>query len=234
LDKPAVDKADRLRALLERTSGIIFDFDGLLADSERFHYLSYGEVFAKYGHTIDETEYYKYWTSLGLGARGEIERFNLDLDPVRIKEEKNPIFSRYCEDGSIQLFPQAERMIELLHRAGKRLAIASGTTSTDIRAVLKNAGVTDRFGAILGSDIVPMLKPAPDVFLEAARRIGREPGKCLVLEDAEKGMFAAAAAGMPVIIILTRETKDFDFSRADMTVDSTAEFVSLLEKVLPA
>jgi beta-phosphoglucomutase-like phosphatase (HAD superfamily) len=47
-------------------------------------------------------------------------------------------------------------------------------------------------------------------------------------------MLAATAAGMPVIIILTRETKDFDFSRADMTVDSTAEFVSLLEKVLPA
>lgn len=229
-----MDKFNPLRKLIEHSKGIIFDFDGLLADSEKYHFLSYSEVFARYGHTIDETEYYKYWTSLGLGAKGEIDRFGLDLDPVRIKEEKNPIFSRYCEDGSIKLYPQAERVIHLLHRAGKRLAVASGTTSSDIRAVLKNAGVTDRFEAILGSDIVPALKPAPDVFLEAAERIGQEPACCLVLEDAEKGLFAAIDAGMPVIIILTRETKDFDFSRADLVMESTAEFVSLLEKILPA
>jgi HAD superfamily hydrolase (TIGR01509 family) len=233
LDKPALDKTEQLRTLIEQSSGIIFDFDGLLADSEKYHYLSYSEVFATYGHTIDQTEYYKYWTSLGLGAKGEIDRFGLDLDPVRIKEEKNPIFSRYCEDGSIKLYPQAKEMIDLFHRVGKRLAIASGTTSTDIRAVLRNAGVTDCFEAILGSDIVPAVKPAPDVFLAAARRMDLEPNRCLVLEDAEKGMFAAMDAGMPVIIILTRETKDFDFSRADLVSESTTEFVSLLERVLP-
>jgi HAD superfamily hydrolase (TIGR01509 family) len=234
LDKSALDKTEQLRALLERSSGVIFDFDGLLADSEKYHYLSYSEVFAKYGHTIDETEYYKYWTSLGLGAKGEIDRFELGLDPVSIKKEKNPIFTRYCEDGSIKLYPQAEQMIDLFHGAGKRLAIASGTTSTDIRAVLRNAGVTGRFETILGSDIIPAVKPAPDVFLEAARRMDLESGRCLVLEDAEKGMFAAIDAGMPVIIILTRETKDFDFSRADLVSESTAEFVSLLERVRSA
>ena len=228
-----MDKSELLRKLVQRSSGILFDFDGLLADSEKYHFLSYSEIFAKYGHTINETEYYKYWTSLGLGAKGEIDRFELDLDPVHIKEEKNPIFSRYCEDGSIQLFPQAERMIRLFHRAGKRLAIASGSTSSDIRAVLKNAGLTDLFEAIVGSDNVPALKPAPDIFIEAAAQIGQEPGRCLVLEDAEKGMFAANDAGIPVIIILTSETKEFDFSRADLVMESTAELVTLLEEILP-
>jgi HAD superfamily hydrolase (TIGR01509 family) len=228
-----LDKLKTLRESIRRASGILFDFDGLLADSERYHYLSYSEIFARYGHTIDETEYYKYWTSLGLGAKGEIDRFGLDLDPVRIKEEKNPIFSRYCEDGSIKLYPQAERMIRILHHAGKRLAIASGSTSSDIRAVLRNAGVTNRFEAIVGSDNVPALKPAPDVFLMAAELIDQEPGRCLVLEDAEKGMFAAIDAGIPVIIILSRETKEFDFSRADLVMESIDEFVSLLEKILP-
>ena len=61
---------------------MIFDFDGVLADSEKWHFATYSEVFARHGHTIDETEYYKYWTSLGMGARGEIERFGLDLDPI--------------------------------------------------------------------------------------------------------------------------------------------------------
>jgi beta-phosphoglucomutase-like phosphatase (HAD superfamily) len=76
LDKPQIFKQ-----LFEKAKAIIFDFDGVLADSEKYHFITYSEVFARYGHTIDETEYYKYWTSLGLGARGEIERHNLDLDP---------------------------------------------------------------------------------------------------------------------------------------------------------
>jgi HAD superfamily hydrolase (TIGR01509 family) len=228
-----LDKSKSLRELVQHSTGILFDFDGLLADSEKYHFLSYSEIFARYGHTINETEYYKYWTSLGLGAKGEIDRFGLDLDPVLIKEEKNPIFTRYCEDGSVKLFPQAERMIRLFHRAGKRLAIASGSTSSDIRAVLKNAGLTDLFEAIVGSDHVLALKPAPDIFIEAAARIGQEPSRCLVLEDAEKGLFAAIDAGIPVIIILTSETKKFDFSRADLVIESTGELVALLEEILP-
>ncbi len=217
---------------MRRARGFILDFDGFLADSEKYHYLSYNEVFARYGHTIDETEYYKYWTSLGHGAKGEIERHNLDVDPLKIREEKIPIFSRYCRDGSIKLFPEAKEFLACLTATGKTLAIASGSFAPDIRAVLENAGVDDCFEAILGSDTIPAVKPAPDVFLKALDVIGLEAADCVVFEDAEKGMFAAIEAAIPVVIVLTEQTKGFDFSRADLVAASLAELVYLARAVL--
>jgi HAD superfamily hydrolase (TIGR01509 family) len=224
-----LDNPSRLGQPLRRARGLIFDFDGLLADSERFHFISYNEVFARYGHVIDETEYYKYWTSLGLGVTGEIERHGLDLDPLVIRQEKIPIFTRYCEDGSIPIRDEAKVMLQTLSKTGKAMAIASGSSSTDVRAVLRNAGIEELFDVILGGDIVPKIKPAPDLFLRSLEALDLAPDKCLVFEDAEKGMFAAIEAGIPVVIIRTPETKGADFGRADLTVDSHAEMVKLLK-----
>ncbi len=225
-----MDKARAFEKLLRPAQGIIFDFDGFLADSEKYHLASYKEVFARYGHTIDETEYYKYWTSLGHGAKGEIDRHKLDIDPLRIRDEKIPIFSRYCEDGSIKLFPQTKELLDLFVQAGKKLAIASGSSTRDIRAVLRNGGAADRFEAILGSDTVVKIKPAPDIFLKAADALGVATGDCLVFEDAEKGMLAAIAAQIPVVIVRTPETQGFDFTAADVVLESHVELLELARR----
>lgn len=225
-----MDKLAIFKRLVLDAKGLIFDFDGLLADSERFHFLAYNEVFEQFNHSLDETEYYKYWTSLGHGVRGEIERHNLNLDPVAIRRDKMPIFSRYCEDGSIGLFDEAKEIIETLSHTGKTMAVASGTPAPDIRAVLRNAGLEGAFEVILGSDTIPKIKPAPDIFLETLSQIGLKAEECVVFEDAEKGMFAAIEAGIPVVIIRNAQTQGFDFSRADLTIDSHAETVELLRR----
>jgi beta-phosphoglucomutase-like phosphatase (HAD superfamily) len=80
-------------ARLFSVSTVIFDFDGILVDSERHHMAAYNAVFQKYGHTLDETEYFKYWTSLGHGPAGEIERHKLNIDPAEIRRQKRPTFS---------------------------------------------------------------------------------------------------------------------------------------------
>jgi HAD superfamily hydrolase (TIGR01509 family) len=227
-----LDKFSTFDKLVGPAKGLVLDFDGFLADSEKYHYLSYKEIFARYNHDVDETEYYRYWTSLGHGAKGEIERHNLDLDPLAIRNEKMPIFTRYCEDGSITLFPEARQLLDLLFATGKTLAIASGTPTHDIRAVLKNAGVSDHFTAILGSDIVPKIKPAPDIFLKTLAAIKLPAGACVVFEDAEKGMYAAIEAGIPVIVVRTPETQDFDFSRANLVADSHRELVDIARRAL--
>ncbi len=226
-----MDKLSTLTQLLLPVRGLIFDFDGLLANSEKYHFRAYNDVFSRHGHSLDKTEYSKYWTSLGHGVRGEIERHNLDLDPLEIRREKMPIFSRYCEDGSITLFDEAKEIIELLSGSGRTMAIASGTPAPDIRAVLRNAEIGDTFEVIMGSDTVPKIKPAPDIFLETLEAIGLQANECVVFEDAEKGMFAAIEAKIPVIIIRTPETKGFDFSRADLCVDSHSEMVRLLREI---
>lgn len=217
--------------LLDNARAIIFDFDGVLADSERWHFRTYREVFARYGHTVDETEYYKYWTSLGQGAEGEVERHGLDLDPVAIRDEKRPLFSERCRDGSIQLYPEAYEILERLAKKDKILTIASGTASFDIAAVLENAGVRDYFFEIVGSDTVPSVKPAPDSYLAMLERLDLPASRCLVIEDAEKGMQAANTARIPVVIIRTNETRDFDFANADLTLDSHAEFLEIVRRI---
>jgi HAD superfamily hydrolase (TIGR01509 family) len=223
---------EHFKHLLDDAKALVFDFDGLLADSERFHFLAYNEVFKKYGHRIDETEYYKYWTSLGHGVTGEIERHGLDLDPKAIRDEKVPIFTRFCEDGSIPIRDEAKEMLALLTKTGKTMTIASGSSSDDIRAVLRNSGFESSFEIVLGNDTVPNLKPAPDIFLLTAELLELKPWDCLVFEDAEKGVLAANEAEMPVVVIRTPETSNIDFNGADLTFDSHAEAVEILKQLL--
>ncbi len=214
--------------LLSKARVIIWDFDGVIADSEKWHFVTYSEVFARYGHIVNETEYYKYWTSLGLGARGEIDRHGLALDPLEIRKEKVPLFSERCKDGSIELFPQMHEVLQTLSKAVETMTIASGTASFDIIPILENAGVRDLFSEIIGSDTVPAIKPAPDLFLAMLERLDIPGSDCLVFEDAEKGMQAANTAGIPVVVIRTDQTRTFDFSDADLVLDSHAQFLNVV------
>ena len=83
------DRKTKLHTLFENSKAAILDFDGLLADSEPFHYKAYNEVFERYGHTLDKKEYWIEWTSKGKGIAGEIERHNLKLnvDPVELRKK---------------------------------------------------------------------------------------------------------------------------------------------------
>jgi beta-phosphoglucomutase-like phosphatase (HAD superfamily) len=116
---------------------------------------------------------------------------------------------------------------------GKVLTIASGSTRTDIEAILSNEGLTRAFAAIVGSDTVTALKPAPDIFLAALAAVDASPGEAVVLEDAEKGVGSAIAAGVPVVVIRTRETRRIDFRGADLVLESHAELADLARRVFP-
>jgi len=223
-----------LKALLDRTRTVILDFDGLLADSEPYHYRAYNEVFERYGHTLDPDEYWVEWTSLGKGIVGEIERHNLKLplDPVALRQQKFEVYSRFCQSGAIRLFPEARRLAEVL-AARHTLAIASGSFGHDIRAILGHAGALHLFPLIFGKESAPREKPHPDIFLKAAEAAGSEPAACLVVEDALKGLSAAREAGMPCVIIRNPLNENIDFSGAALVLPSLKEFVALLEQMNP-
>ena len=208
---------------------VIFDFDGVLVDSERHHMASYNAVFQKYGHTLDPVEYAKYWTSLGHGPKGEIERHQLNIDPDAIRREKRPIFSELCRNGTVRFFPEARELVDLLVRANKTLAIASGTMKSDIEAILKNEGLRRHFASVVGSDTAA-LKPDPESFLMVLREVGAPPSDAVVIEDAEKGVGAAMAARIPVVV-RTPETRAIPFEGADLVLESHAELVDLARRL---
>ena len=219
-----------VKSILEQSKGVIFDFDGLLADSEPYHYLAYNEVFERYGHSLDKDEYWVEWTSKGKGIAGEIERHNLDLgiDPMELRKQKFKAYSRYCNNGDVRLFPEAIKVVKRL-KSKFPLAIASGSWGYDIRAILKNAGVEHLSKNILGKESTSKEKPHPDIFIKAAETMGCQTSQCVVIEDALKGLNASKAAKMQCIIIRNKLNQNIDFSQADLVISSLAEFATLLE-----
>lgn len=229
MTEPATLK-NKLHSLLATSKAAILDFDGLIADSEPYHYLAYNEVFERYGHTLNKEEYWVEWTSKGKGIAGEVERHNLKLavDPVDMRQQKFEVYSRYCESGEIKLFPLAQSMAENL-AVHHKLAIASGSWAKDIRAILKNADTLDLFPVILGKESATREKPHPDIFLNAAEKLGCAASECFVLEDALKGLNAAKEAGMPCIILRNPLNRNINFDGAELIFESLDDFVSALK-----
>ncbi len=227
---PSPNLRETLKPILDSCQGIILDFDGLIADSEPYHYKAYNAVFERYGHTIDPDEYWIEFTSKGKGLQGEIERYNLKLDvtPEAMREQKFELYSQYCESGEIKLFPDAARFIESLSLRFK-IAIASGSWEHDIRAILRNADSEHLVQTILGKAPEKRReKPHPDIFLQAAETLQLPPQQCLVVEDALKGLNAAHEAGMPCAIVLNALNRNIDFTRADVVVENLAQFLDNL------
>ncbi len=224
-------KSEILRRLLDGSNAVIFDFDNVIVDSEPLHYEAYARVFAKHGHVIDRDEYWLEWTSRGGGAESEIRRYKLDLDPAAVRAEKDPIYAAFCRSGAVRVFPEASRVVERLRRRGLAIAIASGSYEADIRSILRASGLEDAFAAVVGKDRIERWKPHPDTYLAAAAALGVPPARCLAVEDAEKGIRSAHAAGMSVILIETVITKQLRLSGAELAVEGLSELEALLREI---
>ena len=180
---------------------IVFDMDGVLVDTERSWHDVRRDLVEEHGGTwhaganramqgLSTAEWTAYMADdLGVPlAPDEIARLvSAELD--RIYHAQPPFL------------PGAIETVGRLAAAGRRLAVASSSPRTIIDALLDAGGITDAFEVVLSSEEVPRGKPSPDVYLEAARRLGVEPAECLAVEDSANGLRAAAAAGMEVYAI---------------------------------
>jgi len=226
----STEQIQKLDQIFERVEAVLFDFDGLLVDSEPYHYKAYNTLFQKYGHTLDPEEYWVEWTSKGMGIAGEIERHDLELpvDPKALRLEKFNLYSQFCQSGAIKFFPPARRIAEILSKT-RKLAIASGSWKHDIQAILKNENALPLFPAIFGKGEAIKEKPYPDIFLNAARFLKCPPENCVVIEDALKGLTAAHSANIPCIIIRNPLNQTIDFENADVVLPNLDALKRYLE-----
>lgn len=180
---------------------IVFDLDGVLVDTE----IWWDEVRTRFAAALGRR-----WTEvdrvavMGSNTRQWRARMRecLGLDTSEDEIERAVIdgmLDRYAAEGA----PAIDGAAEVVRRLSGRyaLAVASSAPPQIIEAALEGLGVRDRIGAVASSDEVAAGKPAPDVFLLAARRLGVAPAECLVVEDSLNGVLAARAAGMPVVLI---------------------------------
>jgi HAD superfamily hydrolase (TIGR01509 family) len=187
-------------------SAVVFDFDGVLADTERLHFGAFRDVLARHGWTLDERAYYQRY--LGFDDDGLIAAFARDggLDigaPVRaaLVREKADLFGARLEAGEV-LYQGARAAIERLG-AAFALAIASGSFAAEIHEILDAAGLRSAFRAIVGADDVARTKPAPDPYETAIRRLGIPAAAAVAIEDSHWGLESARSAGLRTIALAT-------------------------------
>ncbi len=178
---------------------IIFDCDGTLADTMPNHFEAWLSTMNRYGIEMDEDEFY----AMGGWPTRSVAQHLLDrtppstpVTPDQITIEKEAEF-----ELSLARVQPINPVVEVARRHHGQLpmAVASGGLRRIVDAILMHIGIQDLFNTIVTCEDVTRHKPEPDIFLEAARRLGIEPGECIVYEDTDPGVQAAYAAGMQVI-----------------------------------
>lgn len=182
-----------------RYAGYIFDCDGTLADSMPVHYSAWAHTVQKHGGQIPEELFYTLggWPSRKMVVHLN-ELFGTSLDPDTIAEEKEQFYVEHI--STIQSIPEVAAFAREVVTFAK-VSVASGGVLPVVTETLKAIGLKELFPVIVTSEQVKHGKPAPDLFLEAARRMGVAPGDCLVLEDSPAGFEAAKAAGMDYAVV---------------------------------
>ncbi|WP_329599340.1 HAD family phosphatase [Streptomyces pseudovenezuelae] len=206
---------------MSRLSGIsvIFDLDGTLVDSEPNYYEAGRQTVAAHG--VPDFTWADHERYVGISTQETVTRwkslYGLRASVAELLADKNRRYLALARTAT-RVYPEMRAFVELLAAEGVPMAVASGSSAAAIDAILAGTGLDAYLRTTVSADEVDRGKPAPDVFLEAARRLGAEPAHCVVLEDAAPGAAAAHAAGMRCIAIpyLAAQADAPEFARAGL------------------
>lgn len=213
-------------------AAIVFDFDGVIANSEPLHLRAYQEVLAELGLTLDRDEYYARYLGFddigAFTAIGEARKRGWSNEEVAaLAARKTVVFDRMAASGDV-LYPRAAACIERL-AARFPLGIASGALRHEIEAVLGTNGLDRHIRFIVAAGDTPLSKPAPDPYRRAAELHGTSPAVCLAVEDSRWGIESAQAAGMRCIGI-SHTYPPGELATADAVIESLDELtVEMIE-----
>lgn len=210
----------------------LWDFDGCFADTEKLHFLAYREAFAKVGHTLSESDYYPSFTHLGDGTGREIAQHRIAVAEDEIIRSKAEAYARLIRQGPVACFAETLPIIRHMRARGAKVAIASNSSQEEIRVVLSSAGFPSaELDLIVGKQPDLRKKPAPDIFLHALAQLGCSPERALVLEDSNRGLQAAAAAGCAALWMRTRYNEGLETSQPHVQSLTHAQLLKFFEAV---
>lgn len=218
---------------------LVFDVDGTLADTERFHLHAFNQAFADEGldWSWDEALYTRLLDVSGGKERilyhwNQVRGHLLDIDGSALRDTvervhlaKTAAYEAMVNAGRVPLRPGVLALIEDAARQGLRLAIATTTSPANVAALLRRALGTHwrlRFPVVCDASCAPLKKPHPQVYRRVLRELGVEPAACIAFEDSGNGLRAATAAGIDTVITPTRFTEGHDFGAALRVLDNLA------------
>ena len=218
---------------------LIYDCDGVLGDTEQYGHLpAFNQMWREFG-VAWEWSLEEYGRKLKIGG-GKERMSSLFAEPDFLRvftppateqertdliatwhKRKSAIYREIVNSGRIPPRSGVKRLAEEALGQGWSLAVASTSAPESVDAMLRRAvgDVTAaRFSLVLGGDIVKAKKPAPDIYLLVAERLGVRSAECLVIEDSNNGLRAAVSAGMKSVITVSEYTREEDFSEADIVL----------------
>ncbi len=207
-------------------AAVVFDFDGVLADTERLHLRALQGAVAARGWTLTDEDYFAYY--LGFDDRGCVEELGRrlavplsDATARALLRDKAARYDALLARGEV-LYPGADGCVGLLADRWP-LAIASGSLRGEIERILAANGLRDRFQVIVGADDVEQGKPAPDTYARAVEALGVAPATAVAIEDSPWGLLSALDAGLQAVGLTTSYPAEA-LSGASTIISSLAEF----------
>lgn len=211
---------------MRRIKAVLFDMDGVLINSEPMHYRMWKEAFHDHGLEISYDVY--------KGCIGTTYAFLMDLiwenysrdfrGDQKLIEERAVIEARMLKEEGFPEMPGVREMVRRLHEAGFLLAVASSSPLERIKAAVDYIGAGQYFSLLNSAENVAHSKPAPDIYLDTAKRLGAAPEECIVLEDSENGSIAAVSAGMICVGLDNPDSGEQNLEHAAVIIRTLQEF----------
>ena len=205
---------------------VIFDFDGVLANTMEYHAKAYKQVLSEAGIWIKPRAVYLAEGALPEQMISRLVHNPVDAQVKRLAKKKSEVFRRYRK--YIQPNKEAVTLLKKLKKKGLKVGVASGGKKRNSQVILgKTTKLLDFY---LGGEDVKKGKPDPEIYINAAKAAGVKPSECVVIENAPNGINAAKAAGMKCIAITTTLTKK-DLEEADFVVNTFREVENRIDMI---
>lgn len=205
-------------------NAVIFDMDGVIIDSEPIHFEVDMQTMKDFGCSISKEELNKYVGTTNEYMYTDIKNnYKIDKSVEELIYYRSEMVKKKISESDLMPIEGITHLLKHLKDKNIPAAIASSSPRDFIEVVVSKFGLEDYFSCILSGEEVEKGKPDPDIYIEAAKKLGILPKECIVIEDSKNGVLAAKKAGMKCIGFKNANSGEQDLSKADFIVNSIVE-----------
>ncbi|WP_106476156.1 HAD family hydrolase [Phytohalomonas tamaricis] len=212
--------------------GILFDFDGTLADSENGHRDVWNDILAEFSVELDKETYKSNYSGIPApaGAKRMVEDYDLPIESDELVKRKVERTVKHFSEQPVELMAHAREILEWAKDRGLRTALVTGSGRDELMPTVKHHELEKYFEFIITRNDVENSKPDPECYLKMMEQLGLSAEECLVMEDTEHGVKAGRNAGIEVIAVPNEYSVEHDFSDTVYTATDLKQAIEWIER----